>query len=509
MGRNRARAILKGKRDGVSEGPLGVFAGVKLYAVPTLTLAWEIRLGSGNGRVSQSASRATMKKKTAIRTSLLFSVYVCFLLTTTLAAGQGQRSLDWHGYEFSFRVLNITSTGHLLWVCGTDESIAVSSDDGAHWQVKHQTTDGGLLLNIEFADSKFGYAAGTGGIFLTTVDGGETWVPHSGISETILQVSFADLQHGLIRTPTSLLFTVDGGLHWLVVSAGQNSEDIKHFPYTFSLVALDASHMAVMLKLGAAQYESQAFLSTQDSGKSWNIVNIPNVTLYSFLRVGGQYWAVGTEVVHKDQPGGGYAVPVALYSADGEKWSHSSHDLSACKLEMCTVCNTQGCFSSNGAITRVFLENTTYGAFPPDEELTTKWASTDSTLCFVGSRLQCAALKELPQAHSSAGSAVPAVVGPGPLGGPIPQGPRCIICGLDRIFVDKKAQGSYTIKLVLVIAKNGTITTVEAEGAPTPEIKSRIEQQAQQWIFEPYSKDGARVNLKLNTAVRVNVIKPR
>jgi len=450
-----------------------------------------------------------MKKKTTATVRLLLPVCVCILLANTLAAGQEALSPDWHSYDFSFRVLNITSTGHLLWVCGTDESIAVSSDNGVHWQVKHQKADGGLLLNIDLADSKFGYAAGTGGLFLTTVDGGETWVPHAGISETILQVSFADLQHGLIRTPTSLLFTVDGGVHWSAVSAGQNSEDLKRFPYTFSLVALDDLHMAVMLKQGAAQYESQVFLSTQDSGKSWNFLNLPNVTLYSFLRAEGRYWAVGTEVIHKDRPGGGYAVPVALYSADGEKWNHSTGDLSACTLEMCTVCNTQGCFSSNGVISRIFLEKTTYSAFPTDKELTPKWASTDSTVCFVGSRLQCAALKELPQAPNSAGSPVPTAVGPGPLGAPIPPGPRCIVCGLDRVFMDKKAHGTYTIKLVLGIAKNGTVTSVEAQGAPTPEVKSRFEQQAQQWIFEPYLKDGAPVNVKLNTTVTVNVIKFR
>jgi len=44
----------------------------------------------------------------------------------------------------------------------------------------------------------------------------------------------------------------------------------------------------------------------------------------------------------------------------------------------------------------------------------------------------------------------------------------CIVCGLDPIFIDKKAQGAYTIKLILGIAKNGTVTSVEAQGAPTP-----------------------------------------
>jgi photosystem II stability/assembly factor-like uncharacterized protein len=450
-----------------------------------------------------------MKRKAAATVRLLLPIYLCVVLATILVAGQEQVSPDWHTYDFPFRVLNIASADNRLWICGTDETIAVSPDNGAHWQVKHQMVDGGSLLNIDFADSRFGYAAGTGGLILTTVDGGETWVPHSGISETILQISFSDLQHGLIRTPTSLLFTVDGGLHWSEISAGQNSDDIKHFPYTFSVVALDSTHMAVMLKQAAAQYYSQAFLFTQDSGKSWNFLNIPNVTLYSFLRAGGRYWAVGSEVIHKDQPGGGYAVPVALNSADGEKWSHSNNDLSACKLQMCAVCNMQGCFSSNGVIARAFSEKTTYRVFPPDKDLTSKWASTDSTVCFVGGRLKCSTLREVQQAPSNAGPSTPTVVGSGPLGAPTPQGPRCIVCAIDRMLIDKKAQGAYTIKLSLEIAKNGTVTSVEAQGAPTQEIKSRIEQETQQWIFEPFLKDGAPVNVKLNTNVKVNVIKPR
>jgi photosystem II stability/assembly factor-like uncharacterized protein len=450
-----------------------------------------------------------MNKNCTVGLRLLLAIHVCALMATALIAGQEQPSQDWHVYDLSFRALNITSAGNLFWLCGTDETIAVSADNGAHWQVKHQTADGGLLLSIAFADSKFGYAAGSGGLILTTADGGETWLPHAGIKDTILQVSFADQQHGIIRTPQSLLFTADAGLHWSTVSAGQNSEDIKQFPYTLSLVALDGSRMAVMLKRGAAQYESQAILSTQDSGKSWSFVNIPNVTLYSFLRVDGQYWTVGTEVIHKDQPGGGYAVPVALYSTDGEKWNHSAGDLSACKMEMCTVCNTQGCFSSNGIISRVFLEKTTYSVFPGNKELTPKWASNDSTICFVGSRLQCAPLKELLQVTNSAGAPVPTVIAPGSLGASVPQGPRCIVCGLDGIFIDQKVHGVYTVKLVLKIAKNGTVLGTEVQGAPTPGIKSQIEQQAQQWIFEPYLKDGVPVNVILNSALRVNVIKPR
>ena len=66
---------------------------------------------------------------------------------------------------------------------------------------------------------------------LATEDGGKTWLSRSIGKETILQASFSDAQHGIIRTPSSLLFTADGGLHLSVVSDSKNIDDIKHFPY--------------------------------------------------------------------------------------------------------------------------------------------------------------------------------------------------------------------------------------------------------------------------------------
>lgn len=80
---------------------------------------------------------------------------------------------------------------------------------------------------------------------------------------------------------------------------------------------------------------------------------------------------------------------------------------------------------------------------------------------------------------------------------------------MDRILVDPKAEGFFTIALSLEVARDGTVTAAEANGAPTPQIKARIEQQARQWLFEPYMKDGTRVNLKLNTRIQVSVVHPR
>jgi Photosynthesis system II assembly factor YCF48 len=402
-----------------------------------------------------------MKKKIVPAIRFFLSIYCAMFFLTIGAASEGNSVSDWRAQNLPFRALNTTSIGASLWVCGTDEAVAVSSDAGAHWEVKHKTTDGAVLLNIGFANDKFGYAAGTSGLFLTTEDSGETWTPHSSGKEAILQVSFSGPEHGLIRTSTSLLFTIDGGASWSVVSAGQNSDDIKHFPYTFSLVALDSAHMAVMMKEGPAQYEGQRFLVTEDSGKSWKFVAIPNTTLYSFLRVRDKYWTVGTEVIHKDQPGGGYGVPVALYSSDGIKWDHSDNDLSECKLNMCVGCTTAGCLSANGAITDLFSDKTSYKEFSSNGALNSKWAAAGPTVCFVGNGLQCADVKPAVKPSSKEGP-LPVAVGPGPLGTSATQGPRCIICTVDRILIDKKAQGSYTIKLVLGVATNGIVRTAVA-----------------------------------------------
>ncbi len=372
-------------------------------------------------RKTISSVRPSRPRKLMVLIPLAIYVCGCHRNAVTTAPqsapkpSQEQRLAEWRIPDLPFRVLNITSAGSSFWICGTEETIAVSRDSGAHWEIKHHTSGGASLSHIDFASPKFGYSAGTGGLLLMTLDGGDAWMPHPGLSETILQISFADPEHGLVRVPKSLLFTTDGGSHWTRVNDRQAPKGAEQYPYTFSLVSLNQSDTAVMMKEGPAQFYAQAFLFTEDSGKTWALLGIPNVTLYSFLRANSQYWAVGTEVIHKDQPGGGYAVPVALHSPDGKNWTHSTNDLSACRLEMCTACNAQACLSSNGVIARIFSEITTLNAFPPDRNVSTKWAATDSAICFVSGRFQCAGLEPLSRPPRSGGSPVPAVSTPGPI----------------------------------------------------------------------------------------------
>src|ERR1700751_1069824 len=117
---------------------------------------------------------ATMKRY--IR-SLIPFVPLFLLLSWRITSAEQEKPVSaWSAHDFQFRVLNTTASSGSLWICGTDEAIAVSSDDGQKWEVKHRTPDGNSLLNIDFVNESFGYATGTGGIFLTTEDGGKTWV---------------------------------------------------------------------------------------------------------------------------------------------------------------------------------------------------------------------------------------------------------------------------------------------------------------------------------------------
>ncbi len=143
----------------------------------------------------------------------------------------------------------------------------MSRDNGDHWETRRfDKASQRTLLSIDFVDEHFGYAIGSGGLFLTTSDAGETWNEHPGIKSTILQAFFADPEHGLVRTTESVSFTSDGGQHWARIPEQQNADDVREFPYIFSLVALDSAHMAVMLKAGPQEFYAQAFLLTQDSG---------------------------------------------------------------------------------------------------------------------------------------------------------------------------------------------------------------------------------------------------
>jgi photosystem II stability/assembly factor-like uncharacterized protein len=429
------------------------------------------------------------------------------LLVVLPSIGLGSSDLArWHEVDAGFRVFALFAQGDTLWACGPGEAIAQSKDNGLHWTMKHHRQPGATLLGMEMATEGFGYAFGTGGVPFFTKDAGETWTAGKDAMGTILMASFANVTHGLIRTRRELLFTTDGE-HWTPVSFQQNAEALKQFRFTYALAALDDQHLAVMMKEGSAHYEPQVFVSTADGGKTWTAENIPNVTLYGLLRLNGEYWLEGTEVVGKDKPSGGQGVPLLMHSRDGHQWTHTKNDVSACQMELCTLCTANGCMAANGSLVRPFGELTTYAVFEPLEDFSPAWAATRSAICTNGPTLRCTDLKQADKKGAEDGPNLPTQTGIATQSTENRDVPQCLRCELDHVLVSPKAaQGPVLLSVKLRLNPDGTVGKVEVAGAPSADVEEKIRQRIGLWLFEPLSSN-APTTVQLRA--QVMVIHPR
>lgn len=430
------------------------------------------------------------------------------LVVAVFAAGLGAQdgSSGWRSRTLPFRPLNITGIGQSLWVCGTDGGIAVSLDDGRNWKTVRHEANAPLLLNIAFADAKFGYAAGSNGLLLTTSDGGNTWGPMTTAGDSILQVSFADERHGLIRTRGGLFYTVDGGAHWPPVPMQDSGgENLTRFRYSFALAALDPRHMLVVLKDGPAPFYPQALLLTMDGGATWTHSDGPDVSMAGLVTLGGAYWAVGHKTVDQKK-NGGRSVPVALSSSDGKAWSRAGANLSACQSQGCAICTNQGCLSANGTLAGVFKPRVDLRRFPPNDEIASAWAATDTAICLIGNGLQCAPLETVKNAPGDAPLPRPSLVTQPPLGSTAAShGPYCLACGIDPSTLASHGRGSYELHLTIRVAPNGTVESVDVAGAPAQEIADRVRRRVSQWVFEPTITDGLARAATAATSLRVDM----
>jgi hypothetical protein len=435
----------------------------------------------------------------------LRALLACMVAVNVLALSAFANDSTWHTSEVGFQTLDVSDGANsTLWTCGSDASIAVSKDSGVHWEIRDQTKNGGLFLSIRFRDS-FGYAVGTTGFIAFTEDGGMTWQRSAVPFRDVLSASFSDARHGLLRTRGGVFATVDGK-NWSSISDKYASE-FEKYPYVLNVAALDDKHMAV--HISEPPPSGSGFLYTKDAGSTWTLVQIPNTTITSLLIQGGKYWAVGTEVIHKDQPGGGYAVPLVLHSSDGGQWEHSKHDVQMCHWEGCGGrCTDQGCLAAPSLVLSIFDETVNRIVFPPNPDLTVKWAMTTGTMCFVGEKLECAATKVDPTADAAKMSGHTPSADAQPLMKTAPtNAAQCISCGLQSVYVDAKANGRYALKATLLIDKNGLVEEVQIQEAPSQTLEESVRRSMMQWVFLPVVKDGSPVNVRLNTGINVVVVR--
>jgi hypothetical protein len=361
-----------------------------------------------------------------------------------------------------------------------------------------------MLFGIEFFSAEFGYAYGTSGAVLFTKDGGDTWETRHFGTDTILLASFSDPTHGLLRTAPSL-FYLDGSdsLHQIA----QPADTLQRFPFTPFLVALSPDKMAAVLTEGP--YAEGGFFTTIDSGKTWSFYDPPSTGIKDLLRIDGEYWATGHEVVGKDKPGGGYGVPMATYSDDGTHWTHTTNEIHPCHWEYCVICNSNGCLASGTLLVDFFHQATTYADIPKGD-LTARWAVVGKTICTLNQSVSCASLGKPSNVDASPDTSLPHEqtlprLGTKPQTGAL----RCVYCSLEPVFIDSKVQGRITVHASLQVGSDGTVETAIVEKSPSDSLKQEIHDQIMTWLFEPPTKDGQPIRIKTASDITVNVIHPK
>jgi len=390
--------------------------------------------------------------------------------------------------------------------------ILTSKDGGATWETKHNNPDGEVLLNISFVDEHVGHAAGTGGILLSTEDGGKTWKKHIAPG-SVRAFSFADATYGIavigggndnsrgtgadqaVHTHGTVVITRDGGEHWEDI-AFIDSPELLPFSQTLAVATLDGTHFLMLQKEPGAE---EIFVVTKDGGKAWEVVDPQNDSTNHALPSmvfahQGEYWAFGYELVHREK-GGGYGVPLTLHSKDGETWTHG-----VAGPKEFDSCNSQGCYMWDGAVESLYGDHEVFWATPQDGSLSKKWAIADGSACTIsGSVLKCgrAAITEKPLDKPE---------GPGGIISINPSNQRlqddCIDCNVEALPPDDRTvpPSMKPVHASITVRRNGTVSKVSVDYSPS-RLTDEISGQLSQWLFEPAHKGSDTVESKKDVSL--------
>jgi len=396
----------------------------------------------------------------------------------------------WTSIALPFAPFQVSRRQGQIWVCGTDEGIAASSDGGKTWEVKHNRKDGEVLLHVAALSETLVYAAGTHGLLLWSKDGGETWASRSNGSETIKRISFADETHGIRQAETRVEITTDGGAHWTEVTVWKTDKTVQPFSEVLGVAALDSLHMVIAVHQPQGE---NGFLATHDGGATWNLAHLADTFDRMLFVRDGEFWSYGTEYVNREVRGG-YGVGDAVHSKDGETWTHAPHS-----PHEFTECTAQGCYLWDGALVDLSGEEPRFWSVPQGGTLSADWAIANGVLCSVNAKLKCA----------------PAVAGAEPPARPEEDRPivvslnsralsnDCLKCEFKSWAADKNLRINALVEAEIFIGKNGTVENVRVSDPPNSQIREAIAGQISNFIFVPPRREGRPAEMRIHARLAV------
>ena len=154
------------------------------------------------------------------------------------------------------------------WAVGVDKDtgqtkILYTGDGGTNWAV--QTPPEGFtepLASVYFADANTGWAIGSTGGLINTVNGGTTWTSISDLGGNPTKIQFADASNGWISTNNSnVLKTTNGGTSWTTIQV-DSINDLGLYNVHF-----------ISTTVGIASGDNGNIYKTSDGGVAWTSIS--------------------------------------------------------------------------------------------------------------------------------------------------------------------------------------------------------------------------------------------
>jgi len=157
-------------------------------------------------------------------------------------------------------ITNLLFSVVLCFVLSSCSSTGVKMNENSPWKTI-QFEDQANALDVDFIDDNHGFLVGSNRLIMESTDGGETWEKRSlDISAEenfrLLDIDFKGSEGWLIGQPSLVMHTVDEGKNWTRLSLGK-------LPGQPFLVTTIGEGVAQLATTSAAIYE------TSNSGETW------------------------------------------------------------------------------------------------------------------------------------------------------------------------------------------------------------------------------------------------
>jgi len=144
-------------------------------------------------------------------------------------------------------ILNLGKTGNNLWGTG-DGFILRINNDKEKWEYVFKDTLGiiGKIIDIKFADNKFGMGISFNGKILITFNGGESWITKGITTNRLRSIAYLGAKKWIVVGDNN---NNDGSVLYNTIDNGENWEKINDFP-DIHQVTLSENYIWIVGKKG-------------------------------------------------------------------------------------------------------------------------------------------------------------------------------------------------------------------------------------------------------------------